>query len=103
MTGFEELVKDYKEQFLPYGKIDLLPIKKLRTNPLYLQLFANTEPSSVVVEKENSLCYLSKVTSKYFLEMEGDTDQANIGLLKNLSKKIINDLRNSAIILNKIS
>lgn len=101
MTAFEELVKDYKEQFLPYGKVELLSLKDLRGNPLYLQLFANTEPSGIMIEKEQSICYLSKVTSRVYLELEADGDQANVGLLKNLSKKIMADLRNSAIILNK--
>lgn len=101
MTALDELIKDYKEQYLPFGKISVLSLKDLRSNPLYLQLFSEAVPAGVTIEREQTLHFLSKVTPKIFLEIEGDKDQSNIGLVKNLSKKIIKDLRNSAIVLKK--
>jgi len=101
MSSFVELAKKYQDLLFPSGKISLYTVDDLRDNPLYIQLFANTQPKNIVVEKNDTVSLLSKVTAEFFIELEGDTTKTNINLLKNLSKRIITEMRKSAVTINK--
>ncbi len=101
MPRFKELAQEYQSSFFPSGKVTLLTLEELRENPLYVQLFTNTQPKNVVVEKIDTVSLLSKVNKEIFIELVGDSSKTNIGLLKNLSKRIILEMRKSSFSISK--
>jgi len=101
MPRFKELAQEYQSTFFPSGKVTLLTLEELRENPLYIQVFANTQPKNVVVEKSDTVSLLSKVNKEIFIELIGDNTKTNVGLLKNLSKRMISEMRKSSFAINK--
>ncbi|MFK7901070.1 MAG: hypothetical protein AB8B61_09980 [Cyclobacteriaceae bacterium] len=97
MEKFNNLLTKYKDTFLPKGNIKLLNEDEVRSIPLYVQLLSNGVPNSILIETSDSIRILLKVTRQLFLEIDGKKDHTNLAVLKNLSGKIVEDLRSNAI------
>lgn len=95
---FKPLIEKLKLQHLPDGDVEVFDIDTVEINPF---LKISNSISHLTIEKDNEFILISKITPKVYLHLKAEKSFYNIGILKNISLKISNELRSNAIFTSK--
>lgn len=93
----EEITQEYKSLYLPDGRCELIETDNL-SNKVYTTLLKLSSSATSLTFQMNERTFLvSKITPLLHLEISAGVDSYNIGILKNVSKKLTEELRNKSL------
>lgn len=90
-----KILSELKVQYLPEGGIVLLDSEGLKQHSSGAIFNMMASISQIIVEKDQEVYVLAKITPHIYIESKLVGD-ANLGILKNASSKIAQELRRSA-------
>lgn len=91
------ITAQYNAQYLPEGKCELVESKYFQ-DKIYSKLFdlaSNTE--QMILEQGEKTYLISRITPTVYLEIVANRKAYNIGILKNVSKKLTEELRKNPL------
>ncbi|WP_258103966.1 hypothetical protein [Marinoscillum sp. MHG1-6] len=94
---FGEILDTLQAQHLPSGNVELVEEDEFNDHPFLSGLPFLKSISELQLESEDKYYVITKITDKLFLSISEVKASSNIGILKNISKRISNEIRTAAI------
>lgn len=94
---FSSLLKEMKTRYIPDGYIELFNINEVGSNHFLngVPLFESSKVIHMETKDNHHLFY--KIKSELFLQVSSSKAESNLGILKTLSKKIADEVKDSTM------
>lgn len=97
MERFVQALNEYQQNYLPDGVIELLEGDEINAHPLLKGLPHLTSSNTLhFIQKEDHHLF-RRITPSLFLHIAANKANYNLGILKNIAKRISDEIRNKAI------